>query len=252
MCKSFVATELPQSSSATEAEAGGSGALLPDGNRYAELVGSLQYLANTTRPDIAQAVGVLGRYRHQPTTSHFTAGLRIVRYLLGTKDQGLIYGGKGKSELIGYVDSDFAGDQDTRKSTTGYTFQLNGSTVSWGSRKQQSVATSTVEAEYIAASVAIKEGIWLGSLLTELGYPVSNVKLMCHNMGCITNLKNHVLSKYTKHISVCYHQAREKVLWGQISPVYVRTDENLADLFTKPLPAPVFLKHRSNLGIGRM
>ena len=114
------------------------------------------------------------------------------------------------------------------------------------------MATSTVEAEYIAASVAIKEGIWLGSLLTELGYPVSNVKLMCDNMGCITNLKNHVLSKYTKHISVCYHQAREKVLWGQISPVYVRTDENLADLFTKPLPAPVFLKHRSNLGVGRM
>lgn len=248
MCKSFMPTELCHGNSGEESM--GSGILLPDGNRYAELIGALQYLANTTRPDVSQAVGLLGRYRGAPTTAHLKAGLRVVRYLLGTKDLGLVYGVKGKSELMGYVDSDFAGDLDTRKSTTGFVYLLNGSAVSWGSKKQQSVATSTVEAEFIAASHAIKEGVWLGSLLEELGYGLKRVQLMMDNMGCIANLQNHVLSKYTKHISVCYHQAREKVMWGQISPVYVNTEHNLADMFTKPLVYATFLRHRENLGMG--
>jgi hypothetical protein len=127
---------------------------------------------------------------------------------------------------------------------------LNGGAVSWGSKKQQSVATSTIEAEFIAASHAIKEGVWLGSLLEEMGRSVSGVELRMDNMGCIANLQNHVLSKYTKHISVCYHQAREKVAWGQIIPVYVNTEDNVADIFTKPLASPSFLKHRDSLRIG--
>jgi hypothetical protein len=139
---------------------------------------------------------------------------------------------------------------DPHKSTTGYVFTVSGEAVSWGSKKQQPVATSTVEAEYIATSHAIREGVWLGSLLEELGQQVSKVELNMDNMGCIATLQNHVLSKYTKHISVCYHQAREKVAWGQISPVYVNTDDNVADLFTKPLSGPSFLKHRDNLRIG--
>jgi hypothetical protein len=252
MGKSFAQTVEPHKEGDHGEDRVGSGTELPEGNRYAELVGSLQYLANTTRPDIAQSVGLLGRYRNKPTTAHLNAGLRIVKYLLLTKGDGLVYGGKGRIELTGYVDSDFAGDLDTRKSTTGYVFLLNGSAVSWGSKKQQSVATSTVEAEYIAASQAIKEAVWLGSLLSELGVEVNTVKLYCDNMGCITNLKNHVLSKYTKHISVCYHHAREKVAWGQVSPLYVNTEENLADLFTKPLSGPSFVKHKQNMGVGRL
>jgi hypothetical protein len=248
MCKSFVQTELPQGKMGEENV--GSGSPLPEGHRYLELVGSLQYLANTTRPDICNAVSLLARYRANPTTSHMRAGLRIVRYLLGTKEMGLIYGGKGKQDLTGFVDSDFAGDVDSRKSTTGFVFMLNGGAVSWGSKKQQSVATSTVEAEFIAASHAIKEGVWLGSLLEELGKSVAGVELRMDNMGCIANLQNHVLSKYTKHISVCYHQAREKVAWGQVTPVYVNTESNVADIFTKPLPSPAFLKHRDSLRIG--
>jgi hypothetical protein len=248
MCKSFVPTELPQGKVGEDDV--GSGTPLPEGHRYLELIGSLQYLANTTRPDISQAVSLLARYRAAPTTSHMKGGLRVVRYLLGTKDKGLIYGGKGKQDLVGYVDSDFAGDVDSRKSTTGFVFMVNGGAVSWGSKKQQSVATSTVEAEYIAASHAIKEGVWLGGLLEELGVPVSGIELKMDNMGCIANLQNHVLSKYTKHISVCYHQAREKVAWGQISPVYVNTEDNVADIFTKPLASPAFLKHRDSMRIG--
>ena len=248
MCKSFVPTELCHEEDGEEIV--GAGTLLPDGNRYAELIGSLQYLANTTRPDVSQAVALLARYRGAPTTAHLKAGLRVVRYLLGTKEMGLVYGAVGNSELLGYVDSDFAGDLDTRKTTTGFVYMLNGSAVSWGSKKQQSVATSTVEAEYIAASHAIKEGVWLGSLLEELGHGLTRVQLMMDNMGCIANLQNHVLSKYTKHISVCYHQAREKVMWGQITPVYVHTEKNLADVFTKPLGCTSFMRHRDGLGLG--
>ena len=109
-----------------------------------------------------------------------------------------------------------------------------------------------MEAEYIAASHAIKEAAWLGSLLDEIGMKIETVKLYCDNMGCIINLKNHVLSKYTKHISVCYHHAREKVAWGQVTPEYVSSEENVADLFTKPLCGPVFLKHKANSGLGLM
>ncbi len=163
-----------------------------------------------------------------------------------------MYGGKGTSELVGYVDSDFAGDQDSRKSTTGYVFLLSGIAVSWGSKKQQPVATSTVETEYIAASQAIKEGIWLGSLLSELGVEVETVKLFCDNMGCITNLENHVLSKYTKHISVCYHHAREKVAWGQVSRLYVPIEYNLVDLLTKPLTNTLLVSHKQSMGVGRI
>jgi hypothetical protein len=156
-----------------------------------------------------------------------------------------------RQSLAGFVDSDFAGDVVSRKSNTGFVFMLNGGAVSWGSKKQQSVATSTVEAEFIAASHAIKEGVWLGSLLKELGQSVSGVELRMDITGCIANLQNNVLSKYTKHISVCYHQAREKVAWGQITPVYVHvnTEDNVADIFTKPLPNPSFLKQRDSLSV---
>jgi hypothetical protein len=144
------------------------------------------------------------------------------------------------------------GDLVPHKSTTctGFVFMLNGGAVSWGSKKQQSVATSNVQAEFIAASHAIKEGVWLGSLLEELGKSVSGVELKMDNMGCIAKLQNHVLSKYTKHISVCYQQAREKAAWGQVTSVYVNTENNVADIFTKLLPSPSFLKHRDSLRIG--
>jgi hypothetical protein len=132
MCKSFVQTELPQGKVGEESV--GAGSPLPEGHRYLELVGSLQYLANTTRPDISHAVSLLARYRASPTTAHMRAGLRIVRYLLGMKDMGLMYGGQGKQDLTGFVDSDFAGDVDSRKSTTGFVFMLNGGAVSWVSK----------------------------------------------------------------------------------------------------------------------
>jgi hypothetical protein len=162
---------------------------------------------------------------------------------------GITYTNSGDDELVGYVDADFAGNLDGRKSTTGFVLLLNGSAVSWCSKKQSSVATSTVEAEFIATAAAVKEVVWMGGMLEELGVTVKTVKLFCDNQGAIQHLKNHIVSKFTKHISISYHYAREKVAWGQIEPVYVATSENVADMFTKPLASAVFAKHRAKLGV---
>jgi hypothetical protein len=106
-----------------------------------------------------------------------------------------------------------------------------------------------VESEYITASGAVKEAMWVGSMLWELGVEITCVTMYCDNQGCVQNLKNHMVSKHTKHISVSYHHARERVAWGQISPVYVPTSENVADMFTKPLASTSFEKHRASLGM---
>jgi hypothetical protein len=249
MAHAFVTSQNPQPPLGASGEQVGAGTPLPEGHRYLELVGSLQYLATTTRPDIAQAVGVLSRLRGQPTTSHWNGAIRVLRYLNCTKEMGITYTNSGDDELVGYVDADFAGDLDGRKSTTGFVLLLNGSAVSWCSKKQSSVATSTVEAEFIATAAAVKEVMWMGGMLEELGVAVKTVKLFCDNQGAIQHLKNHIVSKFSKHISISYHYAREKVAWGQIEPVYVATSENVADMFTKPLASAAFEKHRAKLGI---
>jgi hypothetical protein len=240
---------LPTGSALDSLTKSGSGVPLPDGHRYLELIGSLQFLASTTRPDISQAVGVLSRYRGSPTTAHWNGAIRVLKYLGSAREVGVTYGSHSEEELVGYVDSDFAGDLDSRKSTTGFVFLYRGAVVSWCSKKQTAVSTSTVEAEYIAASHAVKEAMWLGSLLKELGIQIRSVRLMCDNMGCISNLKNHFISPLTKHISVSFHHVREKVVWGQIIPVHVASEDNVADMFTKPLSVNNFLKHRDKLGM---
>jgi transposase InsO family protein len=249
MAHGFVTSQNPEPPLGAGGEQVGAGTPLPEGHRYLELVGSLQYLATTTRPDIAQAVGVLSRFRGQPTTAHWNGAIRVLRYLNCTKEMGITYTNSGDNELVGYVDADFAGDLDGRKSTTGFVLLLNGSAVSWCSKKQSSVSTSTVEAEFVATAAAVKEVMWMGGMLEELGVTVKTVKLFCDNQGAIQHLKNHIVSKFTKHISISYHYAREKVAWGQIDPVYVATSENVADMFTKPLASAAFEKHRAKLGV---
>ena len=133
--------------------------LLPDGNRYAELVGSLICLATATRPDIACAMGVLSRYMACPEKDHMRAAKGVLRCLHGATRLGVAYGA-GKP-LQGYVDADWAGDVDARQSTTGFIFTLNGGPVSWASKRHSTVVTSTAEAEYVAAAMATKEALWL-------------------------------------------------------------------------------------------
>jgi hypothetical protein len=151
--------------------------------------------------------------------------------------------------LEGFVDAVYAGDLDHRYSTSGFALLVFGRAVAWGSKKQHSVATSIVEAEFKAASLAIKEANWLRGFLEEIGCAPWRVTLHCDNQGCIANLRNPLYSKYTKHIAVSFHFAREAIAKGQVDVVYVESARNVADIFTKPLGKPVFQAHRNTLGM---
>ena len=140
-----------------------------DQQSYQSLVGSLMYLTTCTRPDIAYAVGMLSRYSSKPNQSHWVAAKRVFRYLKGTINFGLMY--SDDSCVLGYSDADWAGDVDDRKSTSGYMFRIAGGPVSWRSRKQDTVALSTAEAEYVALSSAAQECVWMRRLVAELGNP---------------------------------------------------------------------------------
>ena len=214
---------------------------------YAQLIGSLMYLSVCTRPDIAQAVGALARYMAQPTTAHWQAGKGVLRYLAGTAQLGITYGGH-EPGLEAYTDADYAGDIDTRRSTTGYVYVLNGGAISWSSRLQQTVAASTTEAEYMAAAFAIKEGLWLRKLFNDVGLNTPII-INADNQSAIKLLKNPVFSMRSKHIDVIYHFARERVARGEVTFKYIRTDNMVADALTKPVPTNKFIYCRTGMGV---
>jgi ATP-binding cassette subfamily B (MDR/TAP) protein 1 len=143
---------------------------------YASAVGMFAMIC--TRPDIAQAVGVVSRYMTNPSREHWNTIKRILRYIKGTSDAALCYGGS-EFTVRGYVDSDFAGDLEKRKSTTGYVFIITGGAVSWVSKLQNVIALSTTEAEYMATTQACKEAIWMKKLIEELGHKQEKILLYC-------------------------------------------------------------------------
>ena len=203
---------------------------------YTHLVGSLLYLSVCTRPDIAQAVGALSKFMASPTTVHWQAAKGVLRYVAGTTDYGLKFGGNA-SGLVGYCDADYAGDRDTRRSTTGYVFILNGGAISWSSKRQATVAASTTEAEYVAAAQAVKEALWLRNLLADLDLAQDGgtITIYADNQSAIKLLKNPVVSMRSKHIDVVYHFARERVARKEVKFEYVKTEHMLADMLTKPV-----------------
>ena len=216
---------------------------------YQSIVGSLLYAAITTRPDIAQAVGVVSKFCANPTQSHLTAAKRILRYLKGTVYLGLSYKKCADGNLIGYSDADWAGDVDDRHSTSGNVFLLAKGAVSRLSKKQATVALSTAEAEYVALSAATQEAIWLRRLLTDEGKRLAEpVVINEDNQGAIM-AKNPVGHARTKHIDIRYHFVREGVQDGAIILKYVATDEMIADILTKPLPKHPFEKLVIQLGM---
>ena len=217
---------------------------------YQSIVGSLLYAAITTRPDIAQAVGVVSKFCANPTQSHLTAAKRILRYLKGTVYLGLSYKKCADGNLIGYSDADWAGDVDDRHSTSGNVFLLAKGAVSWLSKKQATVALSTAEAEYVALSAATQEAIWLRRLLTDVGEPLEDpIVINEDNQGAIAMAKNPVGHARTKHIDIRYHFVREGVQNGAIILKYVATGEMIADILTKPLPRHSFEKLVLELGM---
>jgi Reverse transcriptase (RNA-dependent DNA polymerase) len=203
---------------------------------YSALVGSLLYLAITVRPDISFAVGALSRFMSCPTVGHWWVAKGVLRYLAAHPNLGITYGGSSSGEgLRGWCDADYAGDQDVRRSTTGYVFTINGGAVSWASKRQPTVALSTAEAEYMAACAATREAVWLRQLVVDLGMPVTVVPIAGDNQACLNWVHNQVVSAKSKHIAVQHHFVRERVALRQVSFSWVPTAEQAADVFTKPL-----------------
>ena len=200
---------------------------------YRQAIGKLMYTMVSTRPDIAYPVSVLSRYMANPDQKHWKAIKRIFRYLKETRELGLVLGGSDKVTLEGYSDSDFAGDKETRRSTSAYIFKIGEGTISWMSKKQDVVATSTTEAEYMALGKATSEALWLKRFLEELGYKLPAVKIYGDNQSSIALAKNPQFHPRTKHIDVRFHFIRERIEKGEIILKYLRTDEMLADLLTK-------------------
>jgi hypothetical protein len=222
---------------------------LVDGTAYRSLVGSLMYLVNT-RPDLAYSVGYVSRFMERPTAEHLAAVKRIIRYVAGTLNLGCRYSKNSKWKLVGYCDSDMAGDIDTSKSTTGVAYFLGKSLISWHSQKQKVVALSTCEAEYIAASVAACQGIWLSRLLGDLrSTAVEGVELKVDNQSALALMKNLVFHGRSKHIRTKFHFIRQSVEDGDVCPGYVCSEDQLADILTKALPKARFEKLRDKIGM---
>lgn len=216
---------------------------------YSSLVGALLYITVCTRPDIAYPVGVLSRFMAKPTTAHWLAAKGVVRYLAGTINFGLTFKGSAGLTVLGYCDSDYAADRDTRRSTTGFIFTLAGGAITWSSKRQATVAASTTEAEYVAAASAVKEALWLRNLLSDLGVPHKTIDIHGDNQAALKLLRNPTSCVRSKHIDVAHHLARERVIRKEVSFSYIPTDEQVADALTKALPITKIDKCRALMGV---
>ena len=221
-----------------------------DATMYRQLVGSLIYLT-LTRPDISYAVGVMSRYMQNPKKSHLEAVRRILRYVKATLRYGIMYKRGGGCKIVGYCDADYAGDHDTRRSTTGYVFMLGSGAISWCSKRQPTVSLSSTEAEYRAAAMAAQESTWLMQLLRDLHQLVEYaIPLYCDNQSAIRLAENPVFHARTKHVEVHYHFIREKVLEEEVELRQIKTGDQVADVFTKGLSSNKFEGFCHQLGMG--
>ena len=206
---------------------------------YRQVVGSIMYAMTGTRPDLAYAVGVLSRYNASYGLEHWEAALKTLRYMKYTMETSLVFEHESKWELTAYVDADYATDPDTRRSTSGHIICLGTSPVSWRSKRQQTVATSTAESEYIAATEAIKELLWIRKLLLDFKIEVPEPMTVHEdNMACIHMSKDEGTKSRTKHVEVRYHFTRQMVREGKVKLVHCKTQHQKADMLTKELPGP--------------
>ena len=219
---------------------------------YQAAVGCFTYAMIGTCAELALATSVLGQYATTYTEFHWKGASRVFRYLQYRKDFVLCFDGDATpARPLGYSDADWAGDLATRRSTTGYCFLLSGAAICWKSRKQQTVAASTTEAEYMSLGDATKEALWLRSLLIGLGtinddFPIP---ILVDNQGAIHLAKNPLISNRSKHIDIRHHFVREKIVSKLISLQFCPTDNMVADIFTKPLDRIKFSRFTHALGI---
>lgn len=207
-----------------------------DKELYQANVGSLLYLATMTRPDIAFAVSNVAKFCCKPNSSHCrTAVKRVLRYIKGTINLGLLNTKNESKQCIGFSDSDWGGDPDDHKSTSGYLFEIGGTAVSWRSKKQNCVALSTAEAEYMALAATAQEAIWLRRLTSEIDEsPVESTTIYEDNQSAMCIAKNPPqFHGRTKHIGIKYHYTRDLINSGEIRLEYCPTEDMVADMLTK-------------------
>jgi hypothetical protein len=215
---------------------------------YHEAVGSLMYAALGTRPDISFAVQTVSRFSTNPGAAHWEAVKRIFRYLKGTRELWLSYGGR-EVDLEGYADADGSMMED-RRAISGYAFIVNGGAVSWSAKRQEIISLSTTESEYVAATYATKEALWLRSLIFEVfGKTLPPTTLFSDNQSAIALAKEHQYHARTKHIDIRFHFIRWIIEEGKIRLVYCPTEEMVADVLTKALPSPKVKHFAHALGL---
>ncbi|OMO69396.1 Integrase, catalytic core [Corchorus capsularis] len=220
-----------------------------DTTLFRSLVGSLRYLIST-RADILYGVGLVSRYMESPTTMHLDAAKRILRYIKGTLDFGLFYSTSNDFRLRGFSDSDWGGDIDDRKSTTGFVFYMGDTAFTWSSKKQPIVTLSTCEVEYVALSSCVTQAIWLRSLLKELHFAqMEPTEVSVDSKSIIALAKNPLFHERSKHIDTGFHFVRECVANKVVQLNYVKSQEQVADIFTKALKINDFLRLRNMLGV---
>jgi hypothetical protein len=244
LCK---AADTPASSSSKLLQT--SDTLYSDPTRYRQIVGALQYLT-FTRPDICYAVNKVCQFMHSPTDGHWSLVKRIVRYLQGTASYGLHITRGSSLSLHGFTDADWAGSLDDRKSTGGYVVYLGSTPISWKSGKQRTVARSSTEAEYKALADGTAEILWIRALLSDLHFSSDPMTILwCDNLGATYLSVNPIFHARTKHVEVDYHFVRDRVAKKEIAVRFISSQDQLADVLTKPLPHASFTYFRSKLHV---
>ncbi|KAJ9553546.1 hypothetical protein OSB04_017591 [Centaurea solstitialis] len=220
---------------------------------YASAIGSIMYAMLCTRPDVAYSVSVTSRYQQNPGEPHWVAVKNILKYLRRTKEMFLVFGGsEDEISVTGYSDASFQTDRDDFRSQSGYVFTLNGGAISWKSSKQDTIADSTTEAEYIAASDAAKEAVWLRNFLSDLrvvGSISRPIDIFCDNSGAVAQAKEPREHHKSRHVLKKYHLIREIIGRGDVRICKIPTEDNVADLLTKPLARVKHEAHANSIGM---
>jgi len=223
------------------------------GRPYRELVGSLMYLMVCTRPDISNSVGEVSRFCENFGIDHWNAALKILKYLKTTKDMSLVFDGSHPDQVVAYADASWASDQDTGRSVTGYVVTVNGSSVSWKSQRQQTVAMSSTEAEYMALFAVVQEVIWMKRFLDQVSPKHTSQEIIVYqdNKSAILLASNPTQHSRTKHINTKFHFVREQVTSGQVKLQYLPTEDMTADILTKAVSGVKLTKHIKSFGLKR-